>query len=168
MSYAIPSDLYTRYDSRRVGELVNDDGTRSTTTQLDSNATALAVLADASSMIDAAVLAGNRYLQSDLAALVSDPNGGPFLKRLTCDLAWGLLNARRGYTNEELAARAPMFARALDTLDKLHDGERVFEIAASLAAGKPLNAKLSSHVTLLTSNAQRYFGVLGTEGGDVN
>ena len=54
MSYASPSEMKARYDARRLGELVKDDGTKATPVQLDTDTVLQAALDDGHGLIDAA------------------------------------------------------------------------------------------------------------------
>jgi phage gp36-like protein len=124
MPYATPAELLVRYDARRVGDLVSDTGDR------DTNPVASPVLAacldDASGHIDSACRVGGRYSTTELDTMVG--NGSSLLIRLTCDIAYGLLVARRGYSATDQQAMAPNYKPALDMLELIRKGERVFDI----------------------------------------
>lgn len=166
MSYAQPSDIITRYDVRRLGDLVNDDGTRASSTQLLSSPVLQSALDDASGMIDAACQRGQRYSPNDLALLTSATSGTPLwnsfqlLVRLTCDLAYGLLVGRRGYNSTDTGSQSPRYVEAMRLLERLGNGDWVFVTANALAAGVPIpQVLLSQDVSLISSNT-RYFGNL--------
>lgn len=165
MAYATASDLLTRYDSRRVGDLVSDSGAR------DANPAASPVLAacldDASGMIDLACMVGGRYTPTTLAAMTG--NSSKALVRLACDLAYGLLVARRGYSSTDQKTMAPQYDQAQNTLELLRKGERVFDIYnggdPEEGSGTTATIKLIKARTLgysngsdMVGNAYRLFG----------
>lgn len=170
MSYAQPSDLIARYDARRLGDLVKDDGTRATASALLTDTNLQAALDDASGMIDAACQRGQRYTPTDLTnvAAGSDPlnpslsltNSQKLLIRLTCDLAYGLLVGRRAFSASDTNSQAPRYAEALKLLDLLEQGEWVFTTAGALAAGIPVTGVVISSQIGLISSITRIFGDL--------
>lgn len=161
MSYATISDLKTRYDNRRLGDLIKDDDTRATGSTLDNSTVLQAVLDDATGMIDSACLAGKRYTTDDLSGLTG--TDAALLIRICCDLAYGLLVRRRGFTEQEVAKLAPGYNEAMQILRQLRLGELVFNVAAVLEAGTMTRAIFSKNVTLL-SKASRLFGDLDIQG----
>jgi phage gp36-like protein len=124
MAYATPQDLLIRYDERRVADLVSDTGTRSAA-PLTSPVVA-AVLEDAAGIIDSACRVGGRYSIADLAAMAG--SGHYLLVRLSCDIAYGLLVARRGYSTTDMKVMAPQLEFANKMLDDLRKGDRVLDI----------------------------------------
>lgn len=157
MSYASPGDIQSRYDVRRLGELVKDDGTRATPTQLNSDITLQAMLDDASGLIDSAILIGHRYDPADLALMTGTAKA--VLVRLCSDLAYGLLVMRRGYSEQEATRLAPGFGLALKMLDRLRTGEMIFNISSAIEAGHAVRTVWSKNITLVSS-ALRLFGDL--------
>lgn len=155
MPYATPSAALLRYDSRRVGQLCADDGSQVSASALLSDPVLLELLDDASGMIDSALLRGGRYTQDDLRSL-SDADA-KLLTRLTCDLCYGLLVSRRGYTSTELNALAPAYAGSLALLDRLGNGELIFNVPGVVAAGKPVRAVIDRRLQLISS-ARRLYG----------
>ena len=134
MSYATPTDLIARKDSRSLGDLVNDDNTRADETALATNTKLQAALDDASGEIDSALLQGQRYAATDLAALTG--NSLALLKRICCDIAFGLLYQRRPeFESEEESEIAQ--SRARKHLKMLRSGEHVFDVPAVEQAGLP-------------------------------
>lgn len=169
MSYATPQDLLNRYDARRIGDLINDDGTRANSTQITASAIVQVALDDAAGMMDSEALAGGRYQPSDFATLQSAAQlAGPntpaasdwnLVVRLNCDLAYGYLVGRRGYSRTETLSMAPYFEEALGILARLREGDLVFNVARVIAAQVPAVDTLSSQITLISSN-MRVFGDL--------
>jgi phage gp36-like protein len=164
MAYAVAQDMLNRFDARRLGDLVRDDTTRATPTELlVPDPVLLVALNDAASEIDASVLAGKKYLPADLAGLAgTDLN---LLVRLNCDLAYGFLVMRRGYSATDTAAQAPGFTRALEMLVLLRDGQKVFAVDANREAGLSKMGPLSRNIHLI-SHMQRYFGDLNRNRGN--
>lgn len=132
-SYAAPSDLVARYDVRTVGNLCSDNGVVVSPANLATDPNLLAVLADASGEIDAALLQGQRYTTADLAGLTG--NSLAYLKRLACKIAMGLLWERRPYLEDDNKDAALKAAR--DSLEKLRKGENIFDVTAVKDAGVP-------------------------------
>ena len=152
MSYATPADMLARYDARRLGDLVEDAGTRVTASGLASDPNLQAALDDAAGMIDASLLRGGRYLPTDLTGLAPASSSWKLLLRLNCDLAYGLLLARRDLAS----TRQVDLAFAL--LDKLAEGSLIFgAVQAAVTAGKPQNVRLDFDVSLISS-IDRIFG----------
>lgn len=157
MAYATPSNLKDRYDARRLGELVRDDGTKATPAQLDADTVLQAALDDGHSLINSAALAGRRYTPSDLADLTDLDKA--LLIRLNCDLAYGFLLRRRGFAEGEVSRLAPGFEEALQLLQRLKNGDIVFNVESVLEAGTMDRVVLSKNVTLVSSMS-RLFGNL--------
>lgn len=169
--YAQVSDLMVAYDTTRLGDLVTDGGPRVPASQLPTNLILQAMLLQASGMIDAACQRGQKYTQTDLLNIANggDPlnpsmNMQPsqaLLTRLVCDLAYGLLVGRRGYSAADSQAESPRYAEARSLLESLSAGEMIFVTAGTLAAGIPNSQiNLSSQIGLLSGAARRYFGDL--------
>jgi phage gp36-like protein len=161
MAFASASDLVKRYDVRRIGQLVYDDGTKASPAQVAADENVQAALDDADGFIRSAVRRGERYSDDDLSGLAGTAQA--FLVRLCCDLAYGLLCERRGNLTPD--GVPPGYARAMQTLDLLANGERVLEVDAALAAGKPKRAVLSYDRQLL-SETRRLFGNLRLRDGN--
>jgi phage gp36-like protein len=159
MAYATVADLLLRYDSRRIGDLVSDNDTR--VTNLADNVVVLEALKDASSMIDSSCRVANRYSQNDLNNLTSE--AANLRKRLCCDLAFGYLIQRRGYGAAELETMAPGYINALDYLEKLRQGERVFDTTTHPDAGNTHRTVVSKDISFLATEADRYFGSRKTD-----
>lgn len=126
------------YDERRVSQLCSSTGTPITSAALPTNTTLLNALNRAAGMITAACRVGQRYQYDDLVTLSEGTDPGSYvIQQLNADLAFGLLNARRGLSMEELSVQAPMWAFAQDYLNQLRLGERIFDIAGDADAGLP-------------------------------
>lgn len=134
MAYAAPADLLVGHDSRDVGALVNDDGTVSTPTQLNSNANLLALFDRASGIVEAYLLTGGRYSVDDLAGLPTNANA--YLVQITCDIVWGLLYERRSW--DESDQKTAALDRANSALKILKSGDAIFGLPADIEAGTGL------------------------------
>lgn len=157
MILATPADLKVRYDIRRLGDLVRDNGTRATSSDLDSDTILREILDDAESVFYSALLVGKRYKELDIEALTGrDAN---LVIRIVCDLAYGFLIMRRGFTEEEAAKLAPGFKLALAFLENLRHGDKVFNIEGAKEAGTVARVVLSRRINLVSS-ASRLFGNL--------
>ena len=133
MAYASPDDLKKRYDVRTLGDLAGDIGVRVQPSDFADNAILLAALEDASGEVDSCLLQGRRYTAAQLAALTG--NSLAMLKRITCEIAYGLLWERRSYVDDD--RRMAAMDRARQTLNRLRKGEIVFDIDDVKDAGLP-------------------------------
>jgi phage gp36-like protein len=166
MAYATTQDLLLRYDERRVADLVSDTGTRSTNPA--ASPVAEMALEDASGMIDAACRVSGRYKSIDLLGMTG--HGANLLARLCCDLAYGLLVGRRGYSSTDQKAMAPQFEFANALLDSIRKGERVFDVydgqdadagTATMNTVLSLKTRTAGYDTLndLVGNSHRLWGL---------
>lgn len=168
MAYASADDLLARYDARRLADLCRDDGVKASAadapTVVTGSAVVPALLDSASGLVSAACLVGKRYSRESLAALTGDALA--LLKQLTCDLAFGLLVARRGHGAAEAGQLAPRYAEAQRTLELLRGGHRIFGLADESDAEAGLarfpDAAWPQHGNLVSS-AGRLFGPLGCD-----
>lgn len=157
-------DLVLRYDRRRIADLVSDAGVRVDPSTVETNPVVLAAIADAVDVLKSAVRVGNRYaaadLQDDPASLVNT-EGKPLVKRIVCNLTFGLLNARRGYSADEIAKLAPLYLESLQTLELLRRGDRILDSDDHAAAGAPAREEfrpIGAVTPSLLSDSHRYFG----------
>ena len=154
MAYATPEQLLSRYDSRVVGQLVDDTGGE--VTSLGTNSVVLDALEDASGQIRSAALVANKYSESTLNTLAADQDS--FLVRLTCSLALGYLVNRRMMDT----AQYPEVVRAEQWLAALRFGERIFNVQDNADAGNIANNVISlqtrNNVRLL-ADSYRFFPI---------
>jgi len=148
MSYATPNDMKLRYDVGILGQYCSDDGTALSSSALTTSEILLALLADASGLIESSALAGGRYSADDLNNLTGNSEG--LLVRLTCDIAFYWLAQRRPTGTEQ--RELPMLEKAMDMLDRLRRGENIFNVAAAIDAGLPHTEPISPQVI----SQQRY------------
>lgn len=127
--YATIAQFSTRYDVRRLGDLVNDDGTR--TDNLTDNATLNAILQDATAIIKAAAQARGAYSDDQMAALFTAQDN--LLIRLTCDVAIALVYRRRAKAMPDVVETA--YAEATEMLEALRNGAAVFGLTGAKDAG---------------------------------
>lgn len=126
-AYATPADMMLRYDIRRISNLVSDSGNPVASGSLSSNTNLLGLIKDASNRVLMACRVANRYLQSDLDSIYDDSDRNSSLIRLVCDLTFGYLVSRRGLAINEVYAQAPLYKDAMDMLEQLRIGVRVFD-----------------------------------------
>lgn len=132
MPYALPTDLATYFDVRVIADLASDNDTPVQDYTTDANV--LAALSAASGQINSAVMVGSIYTATDLSNLAGDDL--QFLKEICCQLVMAKLIRRRpekygsesyeGYLNDSEAY-----------LDRLRQGERLFNLPAQAEAGTP-------------------------------
>jgi phage gp36-like protein len=150
--------MVARFDVRALQQLTSDTDSPTVSGSLASNDRMLAVLADASGMVEAACSVAGQYLPADLQALTGVSLS--FLKRLVCDLAMGLLIlARPGLQMDTPEA----YERALETLKELRQGELVFGLIQQQDAGHlDVDVEPRRDVELrngIVVESARYFGV---------
>ncbi len=159
-AYATSADLIARYDVRDICQWVSDTAAPVSQGSLSSNSVLTALFADASGMVEAALLAVDRYSALDLQNLITaGGNSANFLKRLVCDLVAGMLIERRPYLDRDIP---PAYLRALEWLEELRNGKRIFAFQEVADAG---NAKVTidsvydiQSRNLASNQAARYFG----------
>lgn len=134
-AYASAADLIARKDVRTLGDLASDSGVRVIEGSLSGNAKITAVLEDASGLIEAGLLQGERYSVADLAALTG--NSQSYLKRLTCDIAFWLLWDRKPSYRPDDHSRASAFEECHKALELLRKGQHIFDVDAVKDAGLP-------------------------------
>lgn len=121
---ATPQDMVARYDVRRIGDLLSDNDVRVSETAVLTNTILLEILEDASAMVVSALLAGGKTLdeiQRIAQSSVSTPAKN-LLIRITCDLAFGLLLRRRGFSAKDIAFAAPGYSVAEQMLMQMKSG----------------------------------------------
>lgn len=154
-AYATPYDLIKRYDVRVLGDLINDSGNRVSSQSILIDKNIVAVLDDASGMIDSSALVGGRYQINDLQTLSSIDQA--MIIRLCCDLCFILLVQRRGLDVKSL----PQYDHSMDMLQRLRTGERIFKVQGNIDKGLVTSEFVStltvSNRNYSTNEAMRYF-----------
>jgi phage gp36-like protein len=160
--YATGDDLIARYDADLVGDLANDDRETIDRTldnsSIISHPNVIAVLQDASSEIDAALLVGGRYTAAQLASLTG--NSKQHLIRMTCAIAMAGLLDRRGESGSK-EYRERIYERAKALLKSISSGDNIFGLAENINAsvidvGGPDAIDIQNRNDL-TSRMDRYF-----------
>lgn len=160
-AYATVADLLIFHDWQQVADLASDDGTRPTKASLASNEILLRELKAASGLVESACLVAGRYTPADLAILTG--NSAEYLKALVSHLAfWDLTQRRNPMANPDEVPGAKV---ALDTLDRLREGHRIFGLIEVQDAGNPSLATIKAG-SLADQNrvirrADRLFGYRG-------
>lgn len=126
--YATISDFSLRFDVRVLGDLVKDDNTQAGS--LTGNSILEAMLKDATAHVKAAAQSRGIYSEAQLDALAVALD--PLLIRLVCDIAMGLLYARRGKGMPDGHQDRVDAADAM--LDQLRKGQAVFGDTEALSA----------------------------------
>lgn len=134
MAYADAADLIARYDSRRIGDYVSDDGTRVDEGDLATDDKVLAALETASGEVEVALQQGARYSPSELLSLTG--NSLEYLKQLVCDIAFCRLYERHGWEDDD-GPPEMTFKRSQEALNRLRKGENVFNLTPQVEAGLP-------------------------------
>ncbi len=174
-SYATPSDLLIRYDWRSVGQLVSDNGIAvSSSAAVALSPILTPMLQQAAGMVEAACTRAGNYVINptatppinDLAVL--NNNSKQVLVGLVCDLAMWLIWLRRPRmtASDQPPAQCKM---ALEMLDSLASGERIFGILEHQAAGA-MNLTIDTpadveHRHGVVVQARRYFGRRSNQSG---
>lgn len=129
--YATVAQLVSTIDERLLAELGIDAEADGTVDQ--NNAILVAALTRASHEVQSFTLRGGVYTEADLDSMQASVNWA--LIGTVCDLAYGILVARRG---------GPFGDSVKDRVDKansmlmdLRDGRRVFPIGSTVDASKP-------------------------------
>ena len=132
VAYASPSDMIDRYDGRTIEDLLSDSG--EPIADIASDQKLAALLEAASGRVEAAVLVANHYTLDELTSLSG--NSLALLKDIVCDLAMARLLRRRP---EKMGGKAveAITKEAEEYLDRLRNGDRLFDIAAHKDAGLP-------------------------------
>jgi hypothetical protein len=164
-SYCTPAQLVQRKDWRGIADSINDtDQPRVSYNAVVNSPIVAAALLDASGELESACITGNRYLPTDLQAMLTNGGAGAgLLVSLVASLAWWRLYSRR----MPVTARPEDVASArtaLEMIEKLRLGERVFPFVESAEAGLPDTVNpddINTNPVLLNRigvQASRFFG----------
>lgn len=137
-TYIDASDVTARFDVSVLGDCLSDDPrVRLTESELEASPGPLdPFILDACGRIDTALLAGKRYLPSELAALSA--NSEAHLKRMCCSLVLIYVIGRRPGTHTDI--RQELMTETEAFLKQLSSGEEVFQLttdAGHIDAGVP-------------------------------
>jgi hypothetical protein len=173
--YCTLAQFFAKYDVRTVGDLMSDTGTRLTPTVLNDPVTSpvLIMLTEASGWVEAAALKSERYSVLDLQTIINQPlvptvppsyeasNSAEMLAGLVAGIAMFFIWDRRPerMSKAELPMRAQM---ALDMLEQLKEGSRIFSLQETAKAGVPAPVYVPFCRTYTpTKRARRFFGNTG-------
>lgn len=155
-AYAAYSDLALTHDARQLGDLVLDNDTRAPASVLSANPVILAMLGQASGMVEMACFRGGRYSADDLQGLTGVSQ--QLLIKLVCELAFWNLTIRR-HPDKPMSAMAIW---AFQTLESLGSGASIFSFVETEAAGNPLSNLLTPQealrIGLVSIAAERFYG----------
>jgi len=184
-AYCSPEEFLVRFDLRTVADLLGDNGKRfgvnaagPTPTDPDpvlvaANLTLIALLQDASGMVEMACTKGARYDPTDLWKIYNAPyevdqatgrrkpntNIRNTLITIVAGIAMWFLTTRRPNPNIPISPRCQM---AMQLLDRIAIGELVFGTVDAQQAGLPeakyLTVDDQNVMNLATFRAERYFG----------
>ncbi|OAI39608.1 hypothetical protein AYO40_01200 [Planctomycetaceae bacterium SCGC AG-212-D15] len=158
-SYASIAQLQQFKDTRLLGDLLLDTGNRESSAAQATDAILQLALNWASGEIESACLVGNKYQPADLNALTGMSQAN--LVGLCCDLAFWKLLGRRYPT----MAITEEYRSAMEKLDRLRLGERIFGLQAQMNAGDPADQFMTlsniDNVNLNTTIACRFYGTRG-------
>jgi phage gp36-like protein len=156
VAYADPSDMIVRYDEQTVKDLLSDTG--EPIVDLTTNAKLLALLEAASGRLEAALLVARHYTVVELSALTG--NSLALLKDIVCDLTMTKLLRRRPEKFGSDAIKAAS-QEAEEYLDRLRNGERLFDVPAHIDAGLPSVDGPSTidyqNLNLIPDRTQRFY-----------
>lgn len=176
--YVTPAQMTGYYDSRRILQLVTDDGDDADPGDLTNPASApykllVTLIRAVESEIDGALQVGRRYSRLDLEGLITaadaptateaDKKRAAVLNRLAADLVYGALLCRRAFSADQIDSLCPRYGAAQETLAKLGDGSAVFDLDAPKDAGVPHAVKLGTQIDNTIRNSH-LFGVFGPGG----
>lgn len=143
-SYVTPEQFLARRDIRAVQQLLPDGPPQGVVLPpveaVTTHPVLIAALEDASGQVRAACETANRYTAEELDTLGAAND--PFLIRLVCDLAFGLLLTRRSRPVE--AGNYPEIERAEQWLALLRFGERVLNVQSAKDAGNEKGVGISA------------------------
>lgn len=159
--YCTVDEFLVYCDRRTVARLLSDENAAVDDGDLADDPKLASILLAASGMLEAACIAGMRYIPTDLSGLTG--SGKQFLKWIVSQLAHGVLVLRRPEKKQPLPVG---YEQALDYLERLRLGERIFPITETAEAGiYNLEHREESDLQaeqLSTWRAQRLFGIRNT------
>lgn len=164
-AYAAATDCTALRDWRQWADYLKDDNTRHASAgAVEGDANVARALRWASAELESAVTIGNRYKPSDLTDMAASTTvSKELLINLVVDLAfWWVVKRRKpGIKPDQVAG----VGEALDMLERLRLGERVFPFTDTQSAGLPDVVALDEETHVETAaepvsvRANRFFGV---------
>lgn len=148
--YITVAELTEVMDEREIAQLTSDGTTDATVDE--NNVDALNAIERASAQVEAAVLIGGRYTESDLSALQTADDW--ILKGLVAELAAIKLYQRRGSVPDHVLDR---YKNATEMVERLKTGSRLFKDSGAILASKPsvfiINSSTRRNLDLLADSA---------------
>ncbi len=130
--YASQQDLVNRCDVRTLGDLLSDDNTRLSPSDVLTSTLLNTLLLAASGFVELATYAGRRYSVLDLQALPNPSGQLELLKDLVCARCMMTLIRRRPHVIQKTPE---WVTENLGLLNQLRQGERIFGFLQSAQAG---------------------------------
>lgn len=181
--YFPPTYIRKYYDERRIYEIMSDTGIPATPGSYLINDAYLEAIRSAEAEVDENLQVGRHYDKQTFldacsaadAALPSNPSVADAqaaelakrrvapLREMIAHLVFGKLMARRGYAAEKMRSMAPMYDTALERLERLASGQKVFDFASNLSAGVPRSILTGSKIGP-GANFNPMFGVWSDQG----
>jgi phage gp36-like protein len=152
--YLDPANFTKFYDERRVQELLSDSGTEVAVGDIATDPLLEELIIAATGEINSVILQGRRYTVQNLQDIIEAADNLTdkmaqatvrVLNQLCADLVFGMLLARRGYGPEAMEKMAPRYKTALQTLEDLYQGKKVFNLSATIEAGVPQIVKIGGN-----------------------
>jgi hypothetical protein len=174
INYITPAGLLNYYDKRRVLQIASDEGAVAVEADLSNTASAAYVriingIRAACGDIDSHCQRGKRYTRATLEAIVTEADAAPSdetkqkragpIRQMAADLTFGHMMARRGYSAQTMKNLAPRYEDALVSLERLANGEQVFDLDANIDAGKPSRTQIGKNNLYRPSVDNPIFGV---------
>lgn len=133
--YITGADFVTLKDVRSIGQYASDDPNNPVAdADVPTNPVVLFFLAQASGMLESAVLTSQRYAVSDLQSLTGVSQN--YMKSILADIAmYRIMTRRPGANPPETVVRS--YEEAMQALQALANGEQIFAFEEAEAAGVP-------------------------------
>jgi phage gp36-like protein len=160
--YCSPGEMLLHFDRRLIGMLISDTGVPVTDDfALLNNNVLKTALMQASAEVESACYRGGRYSKDDLDAIyASDTAAKRFLTWLVASIALYRLWQRRGDPKVIVGD----FTSALQYLEALETGKRIFPLAETAVAGRKLEFVDASGIPDANDLVIKYRRILGNVG----
>lgn len=133
VTFLTAEQLFDRYDTRNIAQLVTDNNTQIPLDQLPQNNRVWAAIQDASAELKSALTCGFQYTEENLTELAN--RNSPDVLRLVAALSMGYLYERRGIGVPDSMERTIRWAR--ETLVELQKGRKVLDLDTNRIAQNP-------------------------------
>ncbi len=162
VAYATPNDFIDRVDVNVIGQLVRDDQSEASATDLQTDTPTSKALMSATGYFLALALQAEMYDDDDFQALLA--HGGPsaeMLKDIICGLAIQRLRWRRVIMEP---TTHPLYQAAVAWCEAMQEGTSIFAFAETAAAGLPDVEAYTPQdfyfgLPTLSTNNSRYWGI---------